>query len=142
MSIVDDLKALQPTIYQHVLDEFRNAMDAGFTSEADMKRQTGFMDRVASRAAYYFYEFVSRDPADFKSGAAHGFAYAWCMAERETLRRAVAAISKQDAKGHEVEILQALLEDRRIDDAVEQAQLLVTTTSNVVTFPRRWVKEE
>ncbi len=49
MSIVDDLKALQPTIYQHVLDEFRNAMDAGFTSEADMKRQTGFMDRVASR---------------------------------------------------------------------------------------------
>ncbi|NKC02396.1 hypothetical protein HED55_00330 [Ochrobactrum haematophilum] len=54
MTIVDDLKALQPTIYQHALDEFQKAMDAGLTSEAEIQRETGFMDRVASRAAYYF----------------------------------------------------------------------------------------
>ncbi|MBQ0708940.1 MULTISPECIES: hypothetical protein [unclassified Ochrobactrum] len=142
MSIIDDLKALQPPIYRHALDEFQKAMDAGLTSEAEIQRETGFMDRVASRAAYYFYEFVSRDPADFKSGAAHGFSYAWCMAERETLRRAVAAISKPDAKGHEVEILQALLEDGRADDAVKQAAQPVTATSNVVTFPRKRVTDK
>lgn len=141
MRIVDDLKALQPTIYQHALDEFQKAMDAGLTSEADIQRATGFMDRVASRAAYYFYEFVSRDPADVKSGAAHGFVYAWCMAERETLRRAVVAISKPDAKGREVEILQALLDDNRADDAVKQAAPPVTTTSNVVTFQRKRVTD-
>jgi len=142
MTIVDDLKALQPTIYQRALDEFQKAMDAGLTSEADIQQQTGFMDRVASRATYYFYEFVSRDPADFESGAAHGFAYAWCMAERETLRRALAAISKPDAKGHEVEILQALLEGSRADDAVKQAAQPVTATGNVVTFPRKRVTDQ
>ncbi|URQ75404.1 MAG: hypothetical protein NBV76_01040 [Candidatus Ochrobactrum gambitense] len=137
MTIVDDLKALQPTIYQHALDEFQKAMDAGLTSEAEIQQETGFMDRVTSRATYYFYEFVSRDPADFKSGAAHGFAYAWCMAERETLLRAVAAISKPEAKGREVEILQALLEDSRVDDAAKAAPRAVTETSNVVAFSRK-----
>ncbi len=64
------------------------------------------------------------------------------MAERETLRRAVAAISKPDAKGREVEILQALLEDGRVDDAVKQTAPLVTATGNVVTLPRKRVTDQ
>lgn len=141
MSIVDDLKALQSPMYRHVLDQFQKAMDAGLTSEAEIQRETGFMECVTSRATYYFYEFVSRDPADVKSGAAHGFVYAWCMAERETLRRAVAAISKPDAKGREVQILQALLEGASIETAVKPAPEPVADGSNVVALrPKRVIE--
>lgn len=80
---------------------------------------------------------------DVETDAGHAFVTVYALAERELLTSLLGALSTPAAKGRELEIIQAMRNGARIDEALALTASSVkvkdteAATSNIIHLPRR-----
>ena len=144
--MIEDLEALQPLLHDAIVRASEAAIDAG--AEDIMKAVAADlgMSRAAMLRAHIHFKTKISAAEEHVEGAGVAFTLAWCAAEKETFRRVMAAITSPGAKGHEAEIVAALMRGDSVADAVaarqpQQSAEPVTREGNVVTLRPRGVTE-
>lgn len=113
--MIDGLTALGPILYRLLKEELVAEITLGKSPDDLLDR---FHNSMVMRAGVHFREHISMDDADIDNGAAMAFISTWEIAEKDTMRRVLAALSTPAAKGHEVDILSAVMSGARFDDAL------------------------
>lgn len=113
--MIEGLTELNPVLTRLLKQEIEAAIILGKSPDDLLDK---FHNSMVMRAGVYFRDHISMDDADIDNGAAMAFVMAWEIAERDTMRRVLAALSTPVAKGHEVEILSAVMSGARFDDAL------------------------
>jgi hypothetical protein len=112
---IQELRNLSPILINYIEREARQrSMKAGDDPFAGL----GLTRAAMMRGGLHFHHHVSGDPADIENGAGNAFILSWMLAERETFRRIMAAISTPAARGREAEVVKALMGGASIDDAL------------------------
>lgn len=136
------LAALAPLMSEHIKREISAAVaEAQAEGRSHAVVDIGLTDGAQKRASLYFRREVSSDEADIENGAGGAFIKAWCLGEREAMRRVMVALSMPEAKGREVEVLAALMGGASIIEALrrpEPPQIEPAAEgSNVIALPRQ-----
>ncbi|MGB6078060.1 MAG: hypothetical protein WBF99_01225 [Xanthobacteraceae bacterium] len=139
--MIDALKKLSPLLLSFV-DRLIDAAKASAATEGRRYVEvdgTGLTLAAIRRAAHFFVLNISANPTDVdKAGPA--FAHAWSLGETETMRRVMTAISSPEAKGREIEVVQAMMRGASIDEALAKRDTApVAQSGSVVTFHSRGV---
>jgi hypothetical protein len=138
--MIPGLTELSPMMQRHVV----RLIEAVKASAANLCLRsiglhTALTPGAIMRAAVFFRVNISSADEDVDE-AGTAFVGAWCLAEREALRRAMVAITSPGAKGREIEVVQALMDGASITEAVAKRDSApVTENGSVVAFPSRRV---